>query len=205
MEKKFAAYYRYEPLTKAQLVDAFYSGRRSAEKVYKGLAEQGLTDEDIEELILQGRKQFSESVMEYLVKRGWKTKDEVIQYYKDARYTTEDAEMLAERLLTKTKRDLIEDIVKKAEDLYKARVVEENELRRYYSEIDFDQEEQDLAITALEFDMIGTKVLTDTQIARLYQKGILNRKEALRRLEPRYADPKDASLFLELYPREKGG
>jgi len=204
-EKLLNRMYRPERLTNAQAIDAFYAGRKSAAELYKQLGEAGLMNEDIETLVYMSRKRFSESAMEYLIRRGWRSRDELIQYYREQSFTQEDAEALAERLLTKTKRELIEDIVKKAENLYKARVVEENDLRRYYSEIDFDQEEQDLAITALELDMIGTKVLTDTQIARLYQKGKLSKREALNRLEPRYADPKDASLFLELYPREKGG
>jgi len=203
MEKHFAKYYRQLNLTNAQFVDAYYAGLKSSQDTYTALAESGLSDEDITILIKLSQKRFSESQMEYMVKRGYKDKTELIQYYKDQSMPLAEAEMMAERLLTKTKRDLIEKIVAKAEKLYRAGLTTEAELRQYYEQISYDRDEQDLAIIGLELDNIETGTLTDAQIGRLYQLGKMSYEDAFDRLKTRYADDRDAELFLELYPPQE--
>jgi len=188
------------PLTNAQIIDAYYAGQKSAEVAHKELAESGLTDKDIETLIHLSRKRFSESTMEYLVHKGFRNRDQLIQYYKDASYTQEDAEAMAERLLNKSKWAGIEDIVKEQEKLYKANITSEQELRAYYTDLNLDREEQDLAIAKLDLQNVGTRELTDSQIARLYQQGVYTYQQALNRLLPRYTFEQDAIDFLTLFP-----
>jgi len=200
MEKKFAEFYRYTPLTNAQIIDAYYAGLKSAEEMHQELAETGLEDKDIEIMVKLSRKRFSESQLEYMVRRGFRDRDQVIQYYKDMSFPQEDAEAMAERLLTKSARDYTEKIAKRIEDLYKAGVVSEEELRRYFTDTNLTLEEQDLAITALDLETAGTAKLSDSEIARLYQQGKMSYDEALKRLQVRYADPLDAQQLLELYP-----
>lgn len=200
MEKNFARYYRQAPLSNAQIIDAFYSGRKSAEVTYKELSEAGLKDTDIETMINLSRKRLPQAVMEYLVRTGFRNKAQLLQYYKDQSYTQEDAEVMVEQLLTSTKRKLIQRVVDKMEDLFKAGKITEQELRGYYTDINYDQEEQDLAIVALSVEGVKVADLSDSEICRLYQNGKMPIGEALRRLEPRYTNPDDARLLLELYP-----
>ena len=200
MEKHFARYYRQAPLTNAQIIDAYYAGRKTAQVTYKELSESGLKDTDIETLINLSRKRLPEAVMEYLVRLGFKNKAQLIQYYKDQSYTEADAEVMVERLLNKRKRELIDKIVTKMESLFKAGKITEAELRGYYADANYDQEEQDLAIVALSIDAVKTGDLSDSEICRLYQNGKMPLEEAKRRLLTRYTDSKDVDLLLELYP-----
>jgi hypothetical protein len=200
MEKKFAEYYRQAPLSNAQIVDAFYSGRKSAEETYRELAQSGLKDEDIETYINLARKRLPQAVMEYLVRKGFRDKGALLQYYKDQSYTQEDAEAMVEQLLTSKKRELISKIADRMEELYKAGIVSPSELKQYYVDTNLDDEEQNLALTLLDLDAVGTKELTDSQIARLYQTKVYTYQQALDRLKKRYTYEQDAIDFLKLYP-----
>ena len=203
MEKKFAMYYRQAPLGNAQIIDALYAGQKSAEEAYHELAEAGLKDKDIATMIYLSRKRFSEAQLEYMVKRGFRNRDQVIQYYKDMSYPQADAEAMAERLLTKSTREHIDKLVKTMEDLYKTGRLSPEELRRYYGEVNMTPEEQDLAMANLDLEALPTRELTDSQIARLYQQKVYTYEQALTRLQPRYADPQDAVDFLKLYPEKE--
>ena len=200
MEKKFAEYYRQAPLSNAQIVDAFYSGRKSAEETYRELAQSGLKDKDIETYINLARKRLPQAVMEYLIRKGFRDKDALLQYYKDQSYTQEDAEAMVEQLLTSKKRELISKIADRMEELYKAGIVSPSELKQYYVDTNLDDEEQNLALTLLDLDAVGTKELTDSQIARLYQQKVYTYQQALDRLKKRYTYEQDAIDFLKLYP-----
>jgi hypothetical protein len=200
MEKEFAAYYRQQPLSNAQIVDAFYAGLKDADTSNLELAQSGLSDDDIVILKQLSRKRLPQAVMEYLVRLGFKNKTQLMQYYKDQSYTEEDAEVMVEQLLNKRKRELIDKIVTKMESLFKAGKITEAELRGYYADANYDQEEQDLSIVALSVDATQVGALSDSEICRLYQNGKMPLEEAKRRLLTRYTVPDDVRLLLELYP-----
>jgi len=200
MEKKFAEYYRQQPLANAQIIDAYYAGLKDADTSNKELAQSGLSDNDIVILKQLSRKRLPQAIMEYLVRLGFKSKSQLMQYYKDQSYTEEDAEVMVEQLLNKRKRELIDKIVTKMESLFKAGKITEAELRGYYVDANYDQEEQDLSIVALSVDATQVGALSDSEICRLYQNGKMPLEEAKRRLLTRYTDPDDVRLLLELYP-----
>jgi len=200
MTKEFNKYYRPNLLSQAQIIDSFFAGRKTAEEAHSELALLGFSDKDIETLLNISRRRLTMEVIDYLASIGKIKTGPIIQYYRDQGLSQEDAEAMAEMHANKRKRALEDKIITKMEGLFKAGSITEAQLRQYYVNRGYDQEEQDLAIMALTVEGTQTGELSDSEICRLYQNGKMPLEEAKRRLLTRYTDSRDVDLLLELYP-----
>lgn len=192
-EKQLRKRYRQDQLDPKQLVTAYFAGRRTRDDVNDALAEHGLRDADIEELLQQLPPDLNQTEIVRLMRYGEMTQDEVVSMLRSMGWP----EDLARRRVRSSLLARVDDNWQAYVSLItKQRVdglLEEDEFNKLLERAPFTDEEKQLVR-----DFVGQSLevprahLSWTEVKTAFEEGVLDMDYVDRWLEREGFSDEDA-------------
>ncbi len=189
LEAHLNTLYRPERLKASEAIDAWQQGLLDDDGALRALGEAGYSYELAALLLNVRQRDFTSADVEALLRDGLVDEEFVGRWTRRQGFGAERADLMTARLLGNRARGIQEDLADTARRVYRAGVLDDEELRAVLGQVGYRDPEIDLVLVREALELRNEKQLSLSQVLGAYQEGIFDVGEARDRLRLlRYTD-----------------
>jgi len=190
--------YRGTMLTAAQAIDSCQKGLITREDMVHTLHMYGWRDDLISVLWAKDAKDYTLADARKLFAWGVADSEWLQRYLVRQGYPEERAEVVRNLIEKNREMDLLEDVVREAENLFQDQAIDQRELERVLDEAAYTPREKELTVWRSELKRARRKFLSRADILKGVDLDIISRHDAEQILEDRGYTPADVQFIFEL-------